>query len=327
MNLLPDVSVIIPVYNTEKYLHQTLSSVCNQTLENIEIICVDDGSKDNSLKILKKYASKDNRIKVLHQENQGAAVARNLGLQHARGRYLSILDSDDYFNKTMLETAFVSACLRDADIVVFRADQKHDKTNKIVKTPWTAKSSQLPAKNIFTINDVKSNVFQAIQGWTWDKLFKKSFVDELGISFQEQQIYNDMLFTFSAYISAKRITFVDITLIHQRKRGGGSLSDNGSSRWTCLKSALLGLREYLYKTETYNTFEQDFINYVIRMVLYQISISTSEDAALLLEDVFGTWSDEFGLFDHEKSFYEPYSNVAQLKEFAFELLGASKLSL
>ena len=97
------VSVILPVYNAGKYLHQCMDSIVNQTLKDIEIICVDDGSSDNSLEILRQYAEKDERVKVIAQANGGAGAARNNGLRAATGEYLSFLDSDDFFELDMLE--------------------------------------------------------------------------------------------------------------------------------------------------------------------------------------------------------------------------------
>ena len=98
MNKETKVSVIIPVYNAEKYLRQCLDSVVNQTLRDIEIICVDDGSTDGSIEILREYEQKDSRVKVLCQKNQYAGVARNNGLSHASGEYVFFMDSDDYCN-------------------------------------------------------------------------------------------------------------------------------------------------------------------------------------------------------------------------------------
>ena len=99
---MPKISVIIPVYNAEKYLRVCLDSVVNQTLEDIEIICVNDGSTDKSSNILKEYAEKDGRIIILTQKNQGAAIARNKGISVAKGEYLSLLDCDDFFELDML---------------------------------------------------------------------------------------------------------------------------------------------------------------------------------------------------------------------------------
>lgn len=115
---MPKVSVIIPVFNTEKYLRKCLDSVCNQTLSDIEIICVDDCSTDNSLNILKEYASKDNRIKLIEfKENKGAAVARNTGIIEAKGEYLGFIDSDDYIDQNFYENLYKKVEIRHSDIV------------------------------------------------------------------------------------------------------------------------------------------------------------------------------------------------------------------
>jgi len=97
------VSIIIPVYNAEKYIREDLDSLLGQSLREIEVICVDDGSKDSSLKILEDYQRKDDRIKILKQENKGAGAARNEGMKEAKGDYLIFLDADDFFEKDMLE--------------------------------------------------------------------------------------------------------------------------------------------------------------------------------------------------------------------------------
>lgn len=102
IEILPCVSVIIPVYNTAPYLQRCLESVCNQTLKNIEIICVNDGSTDNSKEILQQYKDKDNRICVITQEHKGIAAARNVGLQCVTGQYIGFVDSDDWIERICL---------------------------------------------------------------------------------------------------------------------------------------------------------------------------------------------------------------------------------
>ena len=111
------VSVIIPVYNSEKYLRQCLDSICAQTLREIEIICIDDGSTDGSADILEDYRKKDSRVTVIRQNNAGAGAARNKGLDISRGRYLSFLDADDFFEMSMLEEAVRCAEENDSDYV------------------------------------------------------------------------------------------------------------------------------------------------------------------------------------------------------------------
>ena len=123
------VSVIIPVYNSEQYLEECLTSLLHQTLEEIEIICVDDGSTDRSQMILAHFSKKDKRLHVLHQNNQFAGVARNHGVLLARGKYVCFLDSDDFFDRTLLEKAYTRAESSQSDIVLFGA-QKYDTFTK-----------------------------------------------------------------------------------------------------------------------------------------------------------------------------------------------------
>ena len=102
--LFPVVSVVIPVYNVEPYLSECLDSVCKQTLKNIEIICINDGSTDRSLTVLQKYSERDKRIHIINQNNQGLSYSRNVGIRQAKGRYVYFLDSDDYITHNALET-------------------------------------------------------------------------------------------------------------------------------------------------------------------------------------------------------------------------------
>ena len=120
IDYIPKVSVIIPVYNIEEYLSQCLDTVLNQTLKEIEIICVDDGSTDNSLDILINYAKRDKRMTILKQENLHSGVARNAGISVAKGNYLSFLDSDDFFELDMLEKMYNKIFEKNSDIIICR---------------------------------------------------------------------------------------------------------------------------------------------------------------------------------------------------------------
>ena len=136
MDNQPKVSVIIPVYNAEKYLRECLDSVVNQTLREIEIICVDDGSTDASLEILEEYAAKDNRVKVLRQQNQYAGVARNNGMAAASGEYYMFLDADDFFEPELLEELYTKAAELRADVCLCGADKFDVRTGEFQPAPW-----------------------------------------------------------------------------------------------------------------------------------------------------------------------------------------------
>ena len=134
----PVISVIIPIYNSEKYLSECLNSVVNQTLHDIEIICVNDGSTDSSLEILEDYQSKDKRIKIINQEHNNAGSARNKGLEIARGEYLSFLDSDDYFDLNMLKEMYLTAKSDNKiEIVIAKSKQFEDNNNSFKEMEWS----------------------------------------------------------------------------------------------------------------------------------------------------------------------------------------------
>lgn len=183
------VSVIIPVYNVEAYLRQCLDSVLNQTLRDIEVICVDDGSTDGSAAILGEYAEKDLRIKVVAQPNTGAGAARNAGLALAKGEWLSFFDADDAFDSSMLSDMVTAGEAEDADIVTCAAMARGD-------------------------------IFRSWQGWAWDKLFRREFVTARKLQFQNLSVSNDLYFTYSALAEAGKITEVPKIYVMHRKRAG-----------------------------------------------------------------------------------------------------------
>jgi len=133
------ISVVLPVYNAERFLRQCLDSIINQTLRNIEIICVDDGSTDGSLAILREYAARDARVIIVTQENKGAGAARNKGIEVARGEYLSFLDSDDFFELSMLEKAHAKVVKDNADIVVWQCDRYNNETEAFMPYRWSVR--------------------------------------------------------------------------------------------------------------------------------------------------------------------------------------------
>ena len=169
------VSVIIPVYNTENYLRACLDSVVNQTLRDIEIICVNDGSTDNSLSILKEYAEKDSRIVLINQKNAGVSVARNNAIAVAKGEYLAFLDSDDWFELDAMEAAYSKISQDKTDVVIFGV-----KTFVEDKYHHDGNIEQIE-KCIQGTNT--SDDFLNLQTLVWDKLFKTEFIRKYNILF------------------------------------------------------------------------------------------------------------------------------------------------
>ena len=245
----PKVSVILAVYNGHDVLRRCLDSILAQTLTDIEIICVDDDSKDDSLAILQEYAEKDSRVRPIHQENGGAGAARNTGMKYASGEYLSILDCDDFFEPRMLENAYRTATERSADIITFGCDFYDGKTDSFRPCYHSINRKALPDKEVFSAQDIQQDVFRLFVGWAWDKLFRREFIVREQITFQEQRTTNDMLFVFNALIRAKRVTVLDEVYAHYRQ-SVGSLSVTREKSWMCFYNALMALREELSATQT-----------------------------------------------------------------------------
>lgn len=300
----PCVSVIVPVFNRELVIEECLQSVLGQSLEHIEVICIDDGSTDGSLRILKELAIKDARLRIIQQENQGAAAARNRGMQEAQGRYLSFLDADDVFDEDMLLLATAEAERSKADFVVFRSDRFVDDFEQRSPIPWSLRSEWLPKRGPFAWRDIKGNTFKAFIGWAWDKLFRREFIERHGLRFQEQRTTNDMLFVFSALVLARRISVVGEVLAHQRRSTEGTLSVTREESWDCFYHALVALRDRLRKEELYEDLEVDFINYALHACLWNVETLEEPARSMLLAQLEGEWLEDLGIAGKEPGYFQ-----------------------
>lgn len=317
----PIVSVIMPVYNGETYLRQCLDSVVNQTLKEIEIICVDDGSSDRSVEILKEYAAKDERVMVLQQANAGAGAARNNGLSKASGKYLSFLDSDDFFETDMLEKAVEKIAADRADFVVFRCDHYLNDTNTFKKAAYTLKKQTLPPYTPFNFRQITDNVFKAFVGWAWDKVYDREFVMKHNLKFQEQRTSNDMLFVFSALVLAKRITYLDTVLAHQRRNNGESLSNTREKSWFCFYNALKALRDVLKEKRLYEELKKDFVNYAVHFSLWNLNTITGECYEKLYTKLHEEWFEELEVTGHDEAYFynkTEYKQLADILRYDFK---------
>lgn len=279
------VSVVMPVHNGEGYLRDCLDSVIGQTLRDIEIILVDDGSTDRSLAILDAYAAKDSRITVLHQECSGAAPARNKGISIASGRYLSILDSDDIFEPKMLERMLNRAEKTEAQIVICRCDGFEDGTGKPIPMAWSVIDEYVPQKSVFSREELGDALFFFCQGWAWDKLYLTSFVREQKLEFQDLRSSNDLLFTFLSLAVAKRITLASGVFVHQRRGRDSSISRTRERRCDCFYHALLGLHGELFKRGIQEETQKAFLNLCVHLSMWHFNtLSSHRDSFFFLYD-------------------------------------------
>lgn len=321
------VSAILPVYNCEAYLSQCLDSLLERNDQKIEVICVDDGSTDGSLDILRAYEARDSRVRVLTQQNAGAGAARNRGMTVARGEYLAFPDADDFFDPEMLRKAYNKAYVEDSDIVVFRSREYYEDSDRFVGMRSNIREEYLPERTPFAAADVEENLFRLFVGWAWDKLFRRSFVERNGLRFQEQRTTNDLLFTYSAVVKAERISTMNSVLAYHRK-SGASLSVTREQSWDCFYKALLALRQQLRDWNLYDRFEQDFVNYALHFSLWNLSTLRGDAYFKLYDRLTGGWLGELGVTGRAKRyFYDPeqYDRLGQLfarsaEDFLFDRL-------
>lgn len=267
------VSVVIPVYNAEKFLDDCLTTLIKQSLQEIEILCVNDGSTDGSLEVLRRYEKEDARIRVFTQENQGAGAARNLGLAQAKGDYLSFLDADDFYEPDMLEQAYKVAKEKDADVCVFYADLFDTVKKEYRPCTWAFRRQYFKDQAVFSPKEHPNNIniFRMFNGWPWDKLFKREFILRQGLEYQNLRTTNDMYFVFMALAKAERIVTLDQCLIHQRVGISSSLSRTREKSWDCFYLGLQEMQRELKDTGMYETYRTAFVNWALNFSLWQLN--------------------------------------------------------
>ena len=326
------VSVIIPVYNTEKYLRQCLDSVLNQTMKEIEVICVDDGSTDSSAEILKEYEANDDRVKVLYQDNLGAGAARNKGLAIAKGEYLSFLDSDDFFEPEMLESIYDKCKKRSADIGVFKVKIYHEDTGKTTSSSNSFVVSNMPNIDSFTPEEMNETIFETFQTWAWNKLFMRHFVEREKLSFQEIHRTNDMAFVNTALIKAHRITVVNKELVNYRMGGSSNCQATNFLYPTDFFAALLKLQNEIKSSENGELFIKSFHNLVVRSSLYNLNSLTDANAFAQLyrylhdEGLEKVGLDTFDISEISKSNTRAYKECVNIRLMTYEEYMFDKLT-
>ena len=261
MGTAPIVSVVIPVYNIEAHLRQCLDSVAGQTLQDIEIICVDDGSTDSSPEILDEYGERDARFCIIHQENAGPGSARNRGINEATGEYLIFLDSDDWFEANFLEKMVKRSKETLADITICRSVEFDTNTIQTLPSEWMLKTEYLPG-DTFSPKEISNYVFQFTYGWPWDKLYRTKFVKESALEYPPLPNSEDLVFVFQSLALAERIALVENILIHHRvnrvKSVSNSRCQNPESPYKAAKLLEEALRRWETTGESMKLFSRAF---------------------------------------------------------------------
>lgn len=228
---MPKVSVILPVYNVAPYLDEALKSLENQTLKDIEIIAVNDGSTDNSLSILEKHASEEKRIKIYSQPNLGLSGARNTGLRYCQGEYIYFMDSDDYIDLNTLEDCYLSAKQHDADICIFDAEVFYE--NNTSQIPWDYdRSLDLSENKIYNGQQLFNTLLdkEKHRAVAWLQLTKHEYLKRINLRFLEGIIHEDELYTPQLFLQTNRIIYLNRKLVKHRIRSTSIVGKGYSKR-------------------------------------------------------------------------------------------------
>ncbi len=256
----PKVSIIIPCYNSEKYLKTAIDSVINQSLKEIEIILIDDGSTDKTSTMLQHYKMDDNRVELItHHSNKGLAIARNSGIENATGEYLFFVDSDDYIHPNSLEVLYEQAKREDLDILQSKYVLKKDGIKKVLQEDFVPLDKPLDGISYF-----HQNFF--VSPMAWGKLYNTDFIKQNSIKFPDRY-YEDMTFVFESISKAKRISNNLMPTYVYQVRDDSISQKYGSKNIEDYKMVLNELQAYFIRpdfTDKYATFPVHFYLFLTR---------------------------------------------------------------
>ena len=242
----PKVSILIPVYNVERYLSKCLDSLINQTLKDIEIICINDGSTDNSKKILEEYAQKDKRIRVFHQENQGQGATRNKLIELANGEFIGWVDSDDWVSYDYYEKLYNACIENNADVSIANTLVYHSDTN-LNASDWVNSNIFSVSNSVIDTWDNRAHVVYSCA--IWNKIYKTELVKKLP-KFHHGLAMDDVPFNFGAAILANRLILVPDTTYYYRHINSSVMNTiNKNKRTFGIFTASQICRDFLMTTD------------------------------------------------------------------------------
>lgn len=262
----PIISIIIPIFNSAKYLDKCLTSIINQAIKNIEIICVDDGSTDNSINILENFKKQYEHIYIIRQKNLGPGCARNNGLKVAKGKYLVFIDSDDFIEPNLLEETISELEINNADIVIFRYKEYDDKTHTLMRGYNGIGYRFLPRREPFSYMEAP-DLFSITNPATWNKIFSRELIINNNIQFLEIKRAADLYFVYFALTKARRIIHLNQSLINYRINIPNSSSKKYDTNPFDFYVSLLKLKDELIANNQWNTLRKSFINLALLHVI------------------------------------------------------------
>lgn len=264
------VSVIVPIYNSAKYLEKCIESLINQTLKDIEIILIDGGSTDGSIKIIESYLKKDKRLIFLKENLKNQASARNLGLKQAKGEYISFIDSDDWVESDFLKKLYDNAKKNNSDIS-FCSFIYFDEFKKRYKEQFNYRDFPKIEKDSFFVKDEPTFFFEA-QTSVCNKLIKADFLNYHKFLFDENLYFEDFIFLSKIWIKEAKISFIKEYKYFYRIESENSTYYKNDKAKLDLVNALELAKKYLIKNGVYENIQKEFDSYKIKTIFHGVRL-------------------------------------------------------
>ena len=347
--MTPKVSVIIPVYNTEKYLHHCLTSAINQTLKEIEIIVINDASTDKSLTIIQKFTEKDNRIHLINfTKNKGNGIGRNTALKKAKGTYILFLDADDWFEKEAAELLYKKAKTQKYKIVLMGYLQHFQMSNKIQEMPVFYREKDAKLHRYFLAHT------KGFGSMPWAYLYDRKLLIDNNIFFTEGVYFEDVNFVAKAIFNVQKVGVLNLPLYHYLVHKESITGFLNKKKIENLFEVHILLKEFLFAQGIFKKYEKE---YLIRFLVYCIeysflgyfkmtknqrdkeldqfmgAIRTSEVMCLenifILKDIAKEYKEEINTYKHFisayqflgtiRKYYKPYRFIYKIRYSLFQL--------
>lgn len=299
------VSVIMPIYNASNYLKPALDSILGQTLSEFEIICIDDGSTDHSLEILKEYQDSDERVRIVTETNAGPALARNNGIRRARGEYLAFIDADDFLEPTFLESLYNLAKERELDIAIARYDIFNNRSARFEVATKADHSEIFDSDSVTSKNEHPDSILSSTIGSAWNKLFRRNFVEDKKLAFlPDVRIYEDVYFVVTALSLAERVGKCHEVLIHHRIHSEQSRAKMFRKYYSQVPAVYLKIKDFLMHNGMYAPLSRSYLNLSASRCYKMFNLLSHDSKESLWNLLYDEYAEKLDWCDKDSSEFE-----------------------
>lgn len=299
------VSVIMPIYNAYDYLRPAMDSVLGQTLREIELICIDDGSNDGSFDLIREYQKSDSRIRVVTEANAGPSVARNNGLRRARGEYIAFLDADDFFEPEMLEKLYRLASAEKLDIAIGRYDLYVNRKAIFRPNIGSDHGEIYEGGRVTSGGEYPNEILSSTTGYLWNKIFRRRFIEEINLTFPgEIRVFEDVYFTVSALALAERIAKCPEILVHHRVYSEQARNKMMKKYYTRVPDIYANIKEFMMHNGMYAPLSKGFLNLSASRCYKLYHLLSPDRRAAFWRILHEDYAERLGWTEHAAEDYE-----------------------